>query len=193
MNNQFRYKPIEDSQELKLLNQILAQCFSGFGGERLEKYQKNIGINNFRIICQDNHIIGGLAIYFMGQYFGGKSLPMAGIAAVGIAPEYRGQKAATFLMEEVVNELYQKNIPFSTLYPATQRLYRGVGYEQAGVYCQWEIPLDQINCHNRILPIAKINNPKAENFIELYQKQAIENNGYLDRSFAIWQSILHPK
>ncbi|MDJ0535067.1 MAG: hypothetical protein QNJ70_21715 [Xenococcaceae cyanobacterium MO_207.B15] len=33
-----------------------------------------------------------------------------------------------------MQELYRLKIPISTLYPATQLLYRQLGYEQAGSY-----------------------------------------------------------
>ena len=191
MNSEFTYKSLEDVQEAKELGTILGQCFPGFQENKWEEYHENIGVDNFRILCQDNKVIGGLAIYIMGQYFGEQSIPMAGIAAVGIAPEYRGQKAATTLMSEVVKELYEKNISLSTLYPATQKLYRGVGYEQGGVYCKWEILLHNISVNNRVLPIEKIDDPHPDHFQELYQQQAKRNNGHLDRSLSIWQNIFN--
>lgn len=191
MNSKFTYKPLETSQEAKALGTILGQCFTGFPEDKWEKYHENIGVDNFRILCQDKTVIGGLAIYVMGQYFGGESIPMAGIAAVGIAPEYRGKKAATALMSEVLKELYSKNIPLSTLYPATQQLYRGVGYDQGGIHCQWEIPLSHLSVNNRVLPIEKIDNILPDEFQELYQQQAKRNNGYLDRSLSIWKNIFN--
>ncbi len=191
MNTEFTYKLLETSQEVQQLGTILGQCFTGFQEDKWEKYHDSIGVDNFRILCQDKTVIGGLAIYLMGQYFGGQSIPMAGIAAVGIAPEYRGKKAATALMSEVLKELYEKNIPLSTLYPATQKLYRGVGYEQGGVHCQWEIPLSNLSVNNRVLPIEKIENILPNDFQELYQRQAKRNNGYLDRSLSIWKNIFN--
>lgn len=189
---QLTYKTLEDSQEVKRLGEILGQCFTGFQEEKWETYQKIIGLDNFRILCQGKQIVGGLGIYFMGQYFGGQSIPIGGIAAVGIAPEYRGQKAATTLMSELLQEFYQKNIALSTLYPATQILYRGVGYDQAGVHCQWKIPLRNLAVNDRILPVEKIENPTPDDFRKLYQKKAQQQNGYLDRCWGIWQMILDP-
>jgi predicted acetyltransferase len=189
MNHPFKYGQVSDSDEAKLLNKILVQCFNGTP-EQGEVYQKSIGIENFRILCQDKEIIGGLALYSMGQWFGGESIPITGIAAVGIVPEYRGTGAAKTLMSEVLKELYTKDIPISTLYPATQRLYRSVGYEQAGTYCRWEVPLSSLSLTSRDLPIQKIKNPKPELFIDTYRQQAKKINGYLDRNLAIWQTIL---
>ncbi len=126
MKLEYTYKPLEDSQEAKQLGKILCQCFPSFQEKDWEEYQNHVGRENFRLLCQEQEIIGGLAIYFMGQYIGGQSIPIGGIAAVGIAPQYRGQKAATTLMREVLKELENKNIPLSTLYPATQQLYRGL-------------------------------------------------------------------
>lgn len=189
MKTEFTYKSIEYPEEAKQLGTILGQCFPGFKEDKWENYYENIGVNNFRIVCQDKTVVGGLAIYLMGQYFGGQSIPIAGIAAVGIAPEYRGRKAATLLMSELIKELYKENIPLSTLYPASQKLYRGFGYEQGGVHCKWEIPLTNFFADNRVLPIEKIEEPKVEDLQELYKQYAKLNNGYLDRSLSLWGSI----
>jgi len=48
---------------------------------------------NFRLIRQAEQIIGGLAVYHLGQY----NSERANGAAVGIAPEHRGTGAAVEL------------------------------------------------------------------------------------------------
>ena len=59
---------------------------------------------------------------------------MWGVAGVAVPPEARSRGAARELMRRCVVELRERGIPLSALYPATQWLYRGAGYEQAGVY-----------------------------------------------------------
>src|SRR6185295_16930186 len=74
----------------------------------------------------------GLVLIPMGQWFGGKRVPMTGIAAVAVEPFARGKGAAKRLLVSMLQELQGKGVALSTLYPATQVLYRAVGYEQAG-------------------------------------------------------------
>ncbi len=184
-----RFKYTKASQEnIQQLGNILEQCFvMSFGDSEI--YVKGIGLENFRVIYREQKVAGGLAILPMGQWWGGQRVPMAGIAAVGIAPEYRGDGAAIALIQHTLQEISEQDIPISVLYPATQRLYRKAGYEQAGSSCVWEIPTDSIQVQHASLPLEPVvlkNNPI---FYELYQQQAQLTHGYLDRHPAIWQGL----
>ena len=66
------------------------------------------------------------------QYWGGSELPMAGIAAVGVAPEDRGRGVASLLMGEAVRRAAELGDVVSALYPAAVTLYRRQGWELAG-------------------------------------------------------------
>ena len=87
---------------------------------------------------------GGLALYRMGQWFGGRPVPLVGVGAVAIAPEHRGTGTAERLMEGTLRELRAEGIALSGLYPATQRLYRKGGYEQAGGRYHYSMPLARL-------------------------------------------------
>ncbi|MDJ0716392.1 MAG: GNAT family N-acetyltransferase [Prochloraceae cyanobacterium] len=191
MTSQFEYSSTLNSEEIEQLKGILAQCF-GTSITNVEPYYKLIGINNFRIVRQGGKVIGGLAIYNMGQWYGGSSVPMAGIAAVGIAPEYRGTGAAYQLMSSTIAELFSTGIPISTLYAATQRLYRKAGYEQAGSYCVWELPITAIERGDRPRPLHRVDPLEYQLFEEIYRQQAKQNNGNLDRNKAIWERTVKP-
>ncbi len=102
MKSQFEYSTFSNAQEAEQFIEIASQCFGG-SSDDVQSYLDLIGRENFRVIHRSRRAIGGLAIYHMGQWFGGQSVPMAGIAAVGIAPEYRGSKQllAATLSEEL--------------------------------------------------------------------------------------------
>jgi predicted acetyltransferase len=127
----------------------------------------------------------------MGQWFGGCSLPMAGIAALGVAPEYRGIGAAAELITSTLHELYAKGVPISTLYASTQRLYQKVGYEQAGNICQFSIPTSSL-IPSAQMPILRVDPAAEEVFQDLYCQRAKETNGNLNRNRAIWKRVLQP-
>uniref|UniRef100_A0ACD5H2L2 GNAT family N-acetyltransferase n=1 Tax=Desertifilum tharense IPPAS B-1220 TaxID=1781255 RepID=A0ACD5H2L2_9CYAN len=93
---------------------MLGQCFNLSSPEYWDYYANNIGLENFRIVRQGETLQGGLALIKMGQWFGGQRVPMTGIAAVGIAPEYRGTGAAKTLMSEALRELQAQNTPFQS-------------------------------------------------------------------------------
>ncbi|MFW9261409.1 GNAT family N-acetyltransferase [Nostoc sp. CALU 546] len=191
MTAQFEYSTLSHPQDIKQLETILEQCFiSGLGGE--EAYINLIGVENFRIIRGLEQVVGGLATLDMGQWWGGVRVPMTGIAAVGIAPEYRGSGAAIALMQHTLKELYARGVAISALYPAVQTLYRKVGYEQGGSWCIWEVSTRNIQVREQPLPLEPVVSINHEVFHELYQQQARLTHGYLDRHPAIWQRIIQP-
>ena len=191
MTQPYQYSSVSNSQEIDRLGEITRQCFGGSFSD-WERYFNRIGAENFRILRQEDKIVAGLAIYPMGQWFGGKIVPMGGIAAVGVAPEARGMGAARELLTKTIQELYSSQIPISTLYPATQTLYRQVGYEQGGDYCKWELSTSSINLKERHLSMERVTLEERSIFEDIYNQQAKINNGNLSRHSAIWSKILEP-
>lgn len=188
MNYDLKISVAKDHDESQRLGKILCQCF-GFPQSEWEDYGSNIGLNNFRVIRCNEKVAGGLAIYQMGQWFGGRCIPMAGLAAVGVAPEYRGQGIAVELLRETLKELYAEQIPISTLYPAIASLYRRVGYEYAGSRCLWELSLSTLKPRLSTLELEKMKKIETEELMEVYRQQAAYNDGYLDRHKVIWKYI----
>lgn len=192
MTSQIEFGVVSNSAEDEKLGELLCYCFN-FPPSQWPNYRDRLNLENFRVIRQNGEIAAGLGIYQMGQWFGEKSVPMAGIAAVGVAPEYRGKNVALTLLTNTIRELYDRGVPISTLYPATQRLYRKVGYEQAGSRCVWEVPTASINKRDRTLPIHPVKTLQPEIFQDIYCQQAKQNNGNLDRNSGIWQAFLASK
>lgn len=180
------------SDNVQQLIATLSQCFITTH-DLGQIYFNRIGIDNFRILRQNSTVVGGLALLPMQQWWGGQRVPMTGIASVGIAPEHRGTGAAFVLMQETLRELYAADVPLSALYPATQRLYRKVGYEQAGSYTKWSISAAAIQIIDRTLPLHPIVPINFEAFHNLQQRYAQHHNGHLDRHAAIWQDLLSPE
>jgi predicted acetyltransferase len=189
MKPQFEYSTFCDAQEAEQFIEIASQCFGGSSDDE-QRYLDLIGRENFRVVRRFRKMIGGLAIYHMGQWFGGQSVPMAGIAAVGIAPEYRGSGAAYELLKQTLVELNSLGVPISSLFPATQVLYRKLGYEQGGSRCLWELPTETISLQDRDLEMRSVNPSKYKIFKHIYRQQAQYNNGNLDRDRAIWEQII---
>ena len=75
----------------------------------------------------------GTALYHdMRQWWHGRAVPMAGVAGVTVAPEYRGQGVGRALMGALTELMAERGYPLSALYPATMTLYRSFGWEIAG-------------------------------------------------------------
>jgi predicted acetyltransferase len=75
---------------------------------------------------------GAAVFHDMSQWWHGRPVPMAGVASVKIAPEYRGRGIGKRLMTELLGLIAGRGYALSALYPATMSLYRSLGWELAG-------------------------------------------------------------
>lgn len=125
----------------------------------------------------------------MGQWWGGRSVPMVGIAAVGVPPEGRGRGTAGRLMAGALREIHDEGVPLSVLYAATQPLYRRVGYEQAGYRFEIRVPVRTFDVRERSMQVREITDADQQQVVACYQKFAGAFNGPLDRGAYIWGRV----
>ncbi len=158
----------------------------------LDAWIKAEGLENVRLVRVNGKLAGGLVRQPMGQWFGGKSVPMAGIRMVAVAPEHRAGGIGSQLMQATLEELHREGIPLSTLYPATQPVYRRQGYEQAGTRLCYRIPARGIDLRDRTLTLRKITESDMPQVREVYARRAKRTAGNLDRSEWLWARIFNP-
>ena len=131
--------PAEDlEQELDLR----VRAFGPLGG-----YRERVIANNLAMMAA-GHLLGaydggrllGTARYLdIRQWWGGRAMPMAGVAGVKTAPEARGRGVATALLTELLSLLPERGYPISALYPSTPGVYRSLGWEFGGGFYRTEI------------------------------------------------------
>jgi predicted acetyltransferase len=177
-----------DEAELSALMDALSPIFN-MPRELGDRYAQAVGIENFRVLRAGRELAGGLALLPMGQFFGGRRVPMAGVAVVGIRPEHRGGGTATTLMQAAVRELHEQGVALSTLYPATVPLYRRAGYELAGHRFEIRLLLKQMELDERDLAVRRANEHDQPARNDLYRSIAQHRDGYLDRSEFIWKRV----
>jgi predicted acetyltransferase len=153
-------------------------------------WAEHVGAENFRAIRQNGRLAGGLGIMNMAQWFGGKSVPTAGITAVGVAPEFRGGGAASTLLKKALEEIHENGTPISTLYPSTLTVYRRSGYERAGVSMVYLLPTKEIDVRSRELDIVRADESHREDIFLTYNARAVVTSGNLDRPAIMWDPIL---
>ena len=71
--------------------------------------------------------VGAAICHDMIQWWHGRGVPMAGVASVKVAPEYRGRGIGRELMTALLALIAERGYPLSVLYPATMPLYRSLG------------------------------------------------------------------
>jgi predicted acetyltransferase len=184
----FKVRPPNDDQEVDGLLELLIESFQ-FDRELIAKWREIVGRENMRIVLDGARVVAGLAILEVRQWFGGQRLPMGAIAAVGVAPDRRGSGVGAGLMKATLSELRERKIPLSVLYASTMRLYRKVGYEQAGTAVRYSIPAADLPARERDLAVSPLDlgDPADLEIMKSLRREAGRaQNGYLERNDAMW-------
>jgi predicted acetyltransferase len=176
--------------DLTALGEMMGQAF-GMTPTYLDVYMRRLGRKSFRCLRVDGAVAAGLAVYTLGQWFGGRSVPMAGLAAVAVPPERRGAGVARTLLVRTLSELHAERMALSALYPATHALYRKVGYEQAGNRAWRRFTPASIGLAERTLPMRPVD-PRDPALVTIYRAWAARQSGVLDRGEPMWERLADP-
>ncbi|MFD8498216.1 enhanced intracellular survival protein Eis [Amycolatopsis sp. NPDC059657] len=134
-----------------------------------------------RLVAEEGRVHGYLRIRRFGQYFGGRVVPMGGLATVAVDPHARGKGVASGLLDAALATMREDGQPLSTLFTTVPALYRGRGWEQSGVIEHTEIPVDAF----RALPaspvsLGPVDKSALDAMTACYRETAVD--GLLDRT-----------
>ncbi len=188
--SRFEYQRTVGPDDDAALRDVVVQSIN-WPGDAWPMFVERIGRENLRVVRQAGRLIGGLATYQMGQWFGGRPVRCAGVSAVGVAPEFRRQRASRFLLQNMLEDQRSAGVPLAALFASSQAVYRAVGFEQAGSWNGYELPLTNIRLDNRELPVHAAPLTSPEPFAALDRRRAAAGNGLLDRTPGMWQRILN--
>jgi len=180
------YGPPSGSKEVREYAEVVAQSFAGKPEDSLQ-WLAQLGDENMRLWREGGRVIAGLVCYRIGQFFGGKSVPMAGIAGVVVTPHARKSGAGSKVMQLMLEELHEQGMAISTLYPATQPMYRRLGYELAGVRMGYRLPVSGIDLRSHDAEIRPATEADEPVFQGLARERAMLSNGHLDRDEQFWK------
>jgi predicted acetyltransferase len=192
------YGPPRDDDELRA---YLAIGFQSLVGTLLPNEPgwldtwkaRTLPYSRARVARREGAVAAGLVDLDFGQFFGGRSVPMAGVSFVATAPEHRDRKVARAMMRAYVRELYDRGgPPISALYPATQPLYRGAGFETAGWFVKQRLATSAIRERAGTSKVRRAEPRDHESIRAIYNTRAKASNGMLDRSPWSWARIFDP-
>lgn len=184
----FRYRAIEGESELPVVARLIAHAFA-MPAEGASQWLCNSGLEHVRVLEEEGQVRACLLRIPMGQHFGGRAVPMIGIAGVAVAPEWRGRGTARRLMEACVREVAAGPAPLTALYASTQSLYRQVGYEQAGHRFGVRISLAQIGVREREPRVEALTEEDRPAIEACYRRFAARFDGMLDRGAYVWGRV----
>ncbi|HUS63600.1 MAG TPA: GNAT family N-acetyltransferase [Kofleriaceae bacterium] len=156
----------------------------------LDRYDRS----GFRLVKRGGRVAGGLVLLPCGQFYGGRRLDMVGFHAVAIAPERRGGGVGRELMSAAMRELGAAGTPLAALYPATQPIYRSVGFEQAGTFTRRRVPLAAIpvGSHDLALERVLVDAAQAAELLGPLHRRVCAHDGSIDRTPWFWRRLVDP-
>lgn len=113
------FGPPSGNKEVRDYAAILAHSFAGKPDDMLQ-WLAQLDEREVRVWRDGRHVTAGIVAYRIGQYFGGRAVPMAGVAGVVVTPHARASGAGSKAMTALLRELHAQGVALSTLYPATQ-------------------------------------------------------------------------
>ncbi|WP_257449028.1 GNAT family N-acetyltransferase [Archangium lipolyticum] len=184
----------QGEQEISTMCDIVAQAF-GMSPDEMRPWLKRVedGQGQQRVLREGGSVVATLVFIPMGQWFGGRSVPMVGVGGVGVAPASRGQGTATRLMQAGLRELRGQGVPLVSLYPATQPLYRRVGFEQAGSRFEIRVQVPGLDFQERSLSLRPVQASDMPALHAVYRRHAQRQQGWIDRTPYTWNRVTHPK
>lgn len=108
---------------------------------RLASVERSISSGELIGAFDGARLVGSARYHSMRQWWCGRSVPMAGVAGVKVAPEERSRGVGRALMMSLIDQMARRRYPVSTLYPATLALYRSLGWEFAGGRYETTVPI----------------------------------------------------
>jgi len=181
---------VPDGAQREALERILQLSFANPSVPWTTFFER-VGYERLRAVVEAGAIVGGLAAYRLGQWFGGASVALSGIAGVGIAPDARGRGLAKGMLLRTLAEL-RAETPIAGLYASTTTLYRSCGFEQAGTAMYFSAPLASFPRGDRALPCSALPPKTHEPLHRAYDARARSWTGHLDRTRAIWERVVDP-
>jgi predicted acetyltransferase len=142
-----------------------------------------------RIAVQHGRAIGACKLHAMRQRLSGATLPMAGLAAVAIAPEARRAGAGRTLCRLALREAYERGDAVSVLYAFRADFYHSLGWGLVGELHAHRFRPEQLRTHEpaavRLASTDDYNGVAA-----CYDRMMRRSHGPIERTAGAWQRHL---
>jgi predicted acetyltransferase len=164
---------------------VFAVCSEAFASrpERRDTWLGSKRMDDFLGAWVGGELVATTEVMPVGQFFGGRSVPMGAVASVAVRPDHRGRGIAPRLLALAVERMREQGLVVSTLHPATTRFYRGLGWEIGGEFGVRRVPTASLAA----LPpgeqecLRPGRSDDLDDVRECYERVAPSINGAIDR------------
>jgi predicted acetyltransferase len=140
---------------------------------------------------RDGHLVGMLNVLAFEQWFGGRAVPMGGVASVVVTAEQRGLGLAPRMLGYALELMRERGEAISTLGPATSWVYRKCGWEHAGLYGVASVrTADLVGIADTGRRERRATAADRDAVIAAYERAAPTRPGYLTRPRWLWDERL---
>lgn len=184
-------KTVTEQSQTDAIARFISLAFTPPPDQAAKWLKESVGLDNCRFLADPHgRPAASLVRVPMGQYFGGRSVPMLGIAGVAVPPENRGVGCAGRMMRACIRDGASEGFPISTLYASTAALYRSVGYEVAGARFEMQVDTRSIiHFREKGRTVAPLDESHTLEVHAVYRKFAAHGNGMLDRGDYCWSRV----
>ena len=186
-DDELDYGPAGEA-ERGVMAEILSHAFGGTP-DGTAAWLEAVGHDNMRVLRGKGGVRACLGVVAMGQFFGGRSIPIEGIAGVAVRTDWLRRGTATELMRRALRGARARGAAASSLFASTTALYRGVGYEQAGTRHLAKLPPVMAHGRDHALPVRRATSDDMAAVQALYRGFAASHDGHLDRGSYIWPRL----
>ncbi len=169
----------------------------GFGGKEADRNEWNDGLDPARALVatgDQGEVAAASHIRRFEQWFGGRSVPLAGFSPVAVLPQYRARGLGKAVTAGQYPDLRERGEVISGLFPASVELYRSVGFELAGSYVHRRIPAALFSTLRPDVSVrVRRGNPADVAAVHrCYQRLAHRTDGAVTRTARWWARRLPP-
>jgi predicted acetyltransferase len=179
-----------DEDEMRAIWAMLCRAF-GWKVADFDRFAAGAPPERTLAVFVDDDPVACARIREFGQFFGGRRVAMGGYSPVGVAADHRGRGYGATITSAHYPDLRERGEVLAGLYPATNALYRKVGFELAGVWAMHNVRTRELQRVPRSHGVtARLASDGDRPAIErCYARVARTINGFLDRNVPWWDRV----
>lgn len=186
-----RFRPARDS-DIPALAELWSHAFPGSRSvedriRELEAGGRHGGIETAWLAEEGGRPVAAFKLFAMTQYITGVPLPMAGLAAVAVAPAHRRRGLGRALCIEAMRVGRERGDAISSLYPFRPAFYDALGWGSIGELhaCTFRTAALRAGASYSAVRLATMNDVEA--IAACYERVASRSNGPIRRDERFWR------
>lgn len=135
-----RFRELRTGEAAGTARRAAVSFGASFDDEAVEQWRERIAAGHvWGLADDDDQVLAHGRLSHVEHWLRGRRVPTQHVASVAVPPEHRGRGVAAEFMRAVVRHGSGNGAGVSLLFPATVGLYRGLGYEHAGMFTRYRL------------------------------------------------------